>query len=182
MNKIAIDPIEVQFGLVHDCIRACVYADHIHQVPNKKDAWLSIMDMCYSDAIMSWNTIFGTNSQETHWKKLAAALPVPKQSQLKPFDKAMIIDYLNISDGEWNEYYKRMVDFRNHRLAHFQHTIIEQEPPNITWALHSAYLYREWLLSLLRAHQAAGVKMKITKTSGADMLALFKKQIEELCK
>ncbi len=90
MKKPKVDWIEVQFGLVHDCIRACIYADHIANAKPKEAAWLSIVDMCYSDAIISWNAIFGNNSQETHWEKLLEVLPPPLNSALKPFSKAII--------------------------------------------------------------------------------------------
>lgn len=181
-KKHVIDPIDVQFGLAHDCIRACVFADHINRTTHKSDAWWSIMDMCYSDAIVSWNAIFGSDSQSSHWKHLMEELRVPERAVLKPFCRAMIVNYLSTSEAAWRKYHKQMCDFRNNRLAHFRTDISGQEPPNVTWALHSAYLYREWLLSLLRAHQDAGRRIKITETSGPEMLALFRKQIEEVCK
>ena len=178
----AIDPLEVQFHLVHDCIRACVYADHIGRAGVKKDAWLSIGDMCYSYAILSWNHIFGTNSQQSHWKKLLANVPLPARSPLEPFGKAMIVEYLKTTDDEWDRYHAKMVEFRNDRIAHFDHSVVRDKSPNVTWALHSSYLYREWLLSLLRAHQASGRPIKITETTGEAMLALFRAQIEEVCR
>lgn len=178
----AIDPLAVQFHLVHDCIRACVYADHIRRAEIKKDAWLSIGDMCNSNAILYWNHIFGTNSQQSHWKKLLANVPLPERSPLKPFGKAMIVEHLKTNGDEWDRYHAKMVEFRNDRIAHFDHSVVRDNPPNITWALHSSCLYREWLLSLLGAHQASGRLIKITETTDLAMLALFRAQIEEVCR
>lgn len=172
----------VQFHLVHDCIRACVYADHIDRAEIKKDAWLTIGDMCYSDAILFWNHIFGTNSQQSHWKKLLANVPLPERSPLKPFGKGMIIEHLKTTSDEWDRYHAKMVEFRNDRIAHFDHSVVRETPPNITWALHSSCLYREWLLSLVRARQASGHPVKVTDTSGEAMLALFRAQIEQVCR
>ena len=177
-----IDPLEVQFGLAHDCIRACIYGNYIAKSNIKKDAWLSILDMCYSDAIISWNAIFEANSQNSHWKKLVMKAPAPERSTLKPFCKTMIIEYLETTETEWDSYHAMMVDIRNNRLAHFNHLKDIAEPPNITWALHSAYLYREWLLSLLRAYQKSGLPIKISETTGKEMLTIFNSQIEEICK
>lgn len=178
----AIDPLSVQFALAHDCIRACVYSDYIGRKRPDGTAWLSIGDMCYSDAILSWNALFGANSQESHWAKLMRKIPLPARSTLKPFGKKVIVEYLCTTEVEWGRYHAAMIDFRNTRLAHFNHSVIRDDPPNITWAMHSAYIYREWLLSLLRAHQASGQKIKITETTGQDMLAVFKAQVAEVCK
>lgn len=178
----AIDPLDVQFHLVHDCIRACVYADYIGRAKVKKDAWFSIADMCYSDAILSWNHIFGTNSQQSHWKKLVGNVPLPARSPLRSFGREMIIDYLKTTGNEWDRYHARMVEFRNDRIAHFDHTVVRDDLPNTSWALRSSYLYREWLLSLLRAHQASGRPIKITQTTGEEMLAVFKAQIAQICR
>jgi hypothetical protein len=177
-----IDPLEVQFHLVHDCIRACVYADYIGRLKPKATAWLSIADMLYGDAVMSWNAIFGTTSQETHWKKLAVQLVIPPGANLKPFGRGMIVEYLKTTEKEWAAFHASMIDFRNTRLAHFNHSVIREDFPHLTWVLHSSYLYREWLLSLLHARKNAGEKLTITDTTGTKMLELFKEQIAEICK
>ncbi len=176
-----IDPIHVQFNLLHDCIRASVFGDYIQRTKPKAQAWLSLCDMCYSDAVMSWNSIFGSDSQETHWKNLLKAVPLPERGTLKPFSKEMIIGYLKTNETEWARYHSSMVKFRNTRLAHFNHTVNLEEFPNITWAQHSAYLYREWLISLLMAYRASGQEINITETTGPQMLDLFKAQIAEIC-
>jgi hypothetical protein len=180
MNK--IDPLEVQFHLVHDCIRACSYADQIGRLKPKAAAWQSICDMLYADAVLSWNAIFGTTSQETHWKKLAEHLVIPPGANLKPFGRDMIVEHLKTTPKEWSAFHASMVDFRNTRLAHFNHSVVREEFPQLTWVMHSACLYREWLLSLLHARKKAGENLKITETTGAKMLELFKDQISEICK
>ena len=175
-----LDPLEIEFHLVHDCIRAAIYADYVVRIKPLKAAWLSISDMLYAEAVITWNVIFGTNSQELHWKKVTEKLPIPTNSKLKPFGKEMIIAYLGITKEEWGKYHSEMVDIRNERLTHFNYNIIRENMPNITWALNSAYLYREWLLSLLREYKNQGKNINITETTGEEMLKLFKKQIEEI--
>src|ERR1700690_561835 len=154
--KLVVDPVEVQFHLAHDCIRGCIYVEHIASVCAKNNAWVSICDMCYSEAIISWNQLFGTDSQEAHWKKLAEVLPIPAGAELEPFGMAMVVDGLNIAKDDWKKYHKEMVDFRNNRLAHFDFGFRYEGRPSLTWALQSACLYREWLLKLLRAYKAEG--------------------------
>lgn len=179
--KSAVDPIEVQFNLVHDCIRACVYVEHIASTSSKNNASLSILDMCHSEAIIYWNQIFGTDSQQAHWKKLSEKLPIPANAKLKPFGRAMVIDSLNITEDQWKKYHQEMVGFRNNRLAHFDVAVWYESPPNLDWALQSAHLYREWLLDLLRAYQAEGRDIGISKTTGEQMLDLFRSEIATIC-
>ncbi len=177
-----IDPLEVQFHLVHDCIRAITYADYVARKKPDAEAWLSITDMFYSEAIISWNIVFGTDSQELHWKNISKKLPIPKSSKLKPFGKEIIIEYLGITTDEWKQYHKEMVDIRNERLAHFNYNISQDTLPNVTWALRSSYLYREWLLSLLREYRKMGKSINVTETSGEEMIKMFENQIAEICK
>lgn len=73
-----------------------------------------------------------------------------------------------------------MVHFRNTRLAHFNYKLVHEEIPNLRWAMHSVYFYREWLLPLLRAQQQIDRNIKLTETKGPAMLALFKNQIAEI--
>ncbi|MCB4358292.1 hypothetical protein [Quatrionicoccus australiensis] len=178
----SIDSIEVQFGLAHDCIRACVFADHIARTKPQAEAWLSICDMCYSDAVMAWNSLFGANSQSSHWKKMAEILPIPSGSNLKPFGLSIILDYIRVTEDQWKQYHQDLVSFRNNRLAHFRTEISSVDVPNITWALHSACLYREWLIQLLKAQQHQGKNIKVTETTQEEMLATFRRQISEVCK
>ncbi|ACB35384.1 hypothetical protein Lcho_3124 [Leptothrix cholodnii SP-6] len=180
MKNVDIDPLDVQFGLAHDCIRACIFADHIQKTKPKASAWPSLLDMCYSDAIMSWNAIFGTDSQDSHWKNWVAKVSPPKNSPLRPFHRSMIVSCLNTTETAWMHYHQRMTEFRNKRLAHFVHAPVG-DPPNITWALHSACLYREWLISLVRAYQDAGFSVRASEKTGQEMLEQFRAQIAEIC-
>lgn len=181
-NATVVDPIKVQFNLAQDCVRACVYVEHIASVSSPHNAWVSIRDMCYSEAILSWNQIFGTDSQQAHWKKLSKALPIPVNAKLKPFGREMVIDGLSITKEQWSKFHKDMVAFRNNRLAHFDCCIRHENPPNLRWALQSACLYREWLLDLLRAYLAEGHEVGISKITGKQMLQFFRSEIVAICR
>ena len=177
----ALHQLEVQFDLTHDCIRACVYTDHIARIRPRGDAWLSICDTLYADAILSWNHLFGTNSQESHWKDWVKRAPVPASSRLKPFTASMVAQYLNTTLDDWATYHALLVDLRNNRIAHFNWKVVRSSLPNLTWAMHSAYLYREWLLQLLQAYRDGGVAVSITQTTSKAMVEGFKAQISEIC-
>lgn len=177
----AIDPLRVQFDLLHDCIRGCTYGDFIMRKPEKKDAWWSICDMCYADAVLSWNSIFGVDSQESHWKKFTEANPVPSGSRLKPFSSELIAQGLGISDQQWAEYWRQMGRMRNKRLAHFDHNAGLQQYPNITYALHSACFYRNWLRELIAEMHKTGESISFDGPTNDEMLSQFRTQIEAVC-
>lgn len=179
MNR--IKAIDAQFGLVHDCIRACVYADHIDRITHKKDAWLSLGSICYAEAIITWNHIFGANSQKSHWKRFTKLVPVPEGSRLKPFGPQVIACYLDIPVETWASYHASLVSVRNDLLAHFDHESKMGQLSNLTWAMHSAYLYRSWLISLLNEYCSRGCNIKVTSELGPEILDIFQRQISEVC-
>lgn len=182
MNPKSLHLIEQQFGLVHDCMRACVYGDYIERVAPKDEAWMSIRDMCYSDAIISWSSIFGVYSEETHWKKLVEQFECPKGERLRVFSSSSIEAYLGISHDEWQEFWKKVIDVRNHRIAHTVVSYRIEDLPNVTWLLSSSYIYREWLIELLKLGKRLGHDIKVTEQSSRWVIDNFKRQIREALK
>lgn len=181
MSK-GIDLIAVQFGLIHDCIRACVFCDYIMRKQEKQDAWWSIADMSYADAIVSWNGIFGVNSQESHWKKFTKQEAIPSESKLKPFSTELLLQHLGMSSNEWKKYWRTMTQMRNKRLAHLDHGFSMKSYPNITNAMHSACFYRTWLRTLIEEQQKFGESIAFDGPTNDELIQLFRSQIEEICK
>lgn len=171
-----MNELEIQFGIIHDCMRGTIYGDFLGRKELSNSAWPSIMDMCYADAIISWNQVFGQRSQDTHWSKFVKKLKLPEGTKLKPFTKQIILDYLEITDEEWKIYHCSMVKMRNIRIAHIN--ISESlDVPNTTWALHCCYIYREWLIQALHILKENGLDIKITEDKSKQVLLTFKEQI-----
>ena len=93
----------------------------------------------------------------------------------------MILEYIGATAEEWEKYHASMVDIRNERIAHFNLEFIQENFPNITWAIRSAYLYREWLISISLEYKKLGKQIDVTKTTGEEMIKLFVNQIAEIC-
>jgi hypothetical protein len=141
-----MNPLQQQFNLVHDCIRACVYCEHIHKQNTTSGAWLSLKGMCYSDAINTWNQLFGVWSQDTHWKKFVSILETDNYKGFDFFTKEKILDSLKISESQWSTFHQSMIDVRNTRIAHLNFSKKLDSLPNLEWVLLSACFYREWLV------------------------------------
>ncbi len=141
-----MSPLQQQFNIVHDCIRSCVFFDHIHRQKPIDGAWLSLKGMCYSDAIITWNKLFGVWGQETHWKKFVPTIKMPVNGEFEPFTKEKMIDAIDMTESQWTTFHQSMKDTRNTRIAHFNLTQELNSLPNIKWVLLSACFYREWLV------------------------------------
>lgn len=166
------------FGLADDCLRACVYADFIQrQNPYPDSAWSAMRDLCYSDAVITWNQLFGQKSQETHWSKLTSQIQIPAGDKLKPFNKQMIIDFLEISEQEWIDYHDLMVNMRNKRVVHLVAEFPLETMPNISKAMHCCYLYRDWLTEALHLGNRLGHKLTISDQRAQDVVKIFESQI-----
>jgi hypothetical protein len=181
MNN-GLDPLAIQFGLLHDCIRACIYADYIIRKEIKHDAWWSIADMCYADAVTSWNCIFGANSQESHWKKFVSQAAIPQKSNLKPFSRGLLVQHLGISESVWGEFWKSMTDVRNKEIAHIDPNHSFDHLPNTTLLLHSACCYRDWLIALMEEQRKSGKSISFEGPTNTEVIHLFKTQIKTACK
>ena len=177
----AVDPVDVQLHLVHDCLRACVYADHIARRGRPETAWLSLSDVLYAEAVICWNGLFGSYGQPSHWTQLTERLPVLDESNLRPFSAEIITEHLEVSTAEWGQYHRAMMDARNDWLAHFNWKAGVISPPSLSWAFQSACLYRTWILSLLQEYRAQGVDIEITETTSRDVADQFRGQIAEIC-
>ena len=175
-----MDSFSQQIGLVDDCLRAGVYADFLfRQRPPEGCAWLPIADMCYADLIISWNCLFGQNSQETHWKKFVDQIILTKEDNLKLFSKNMLLSYLDIDDEDWSAYHEEMKNTRNVRIAHLNTNVNIDVLPNITIAIHCCYLYRDWLMELLCVMQKRGIVVNVSQHRAKDAMQIYLQQIKK---
>ncbi|GAB0153227.1 hypothetical protein MnBA_26270 [Marinobacterium sp. BA1] len=140
-------------------------------------AWFAIGDMCYADAVISWNQLFGQRSQETHWSRLTEKIKIPEGDKLRPFGRDMIIEYLSISNEEWVRYHKEMVDMRNMRIAHLNLSQTVDVIPNLTKAMRCSYLYRDWLTEALHLGKRLGIDINISSQRAKDASEIFRSQI-----
>jgi hypothetical protein len=158
-----------------------VYADFIaRQKPSEDSAWLGILDICYADAIISWNQLFGTRSQETHWSKFVSRIPIPEGERLIPFTKELIIKNLKITEKQWEEFHQQMLTFRNIRLAHFNIVEITKGFPEMKLMVEACGFYREWLIQALKMGKRLGYHgADITDEKLKDVIESFSSAIRK---
>jgi hypothetical protein len=172
-----MSPIQQQFNIVHDCIRACVFFDHIYRQKPTNCAWHSLKGMCYSDAIITWNKLFGVWSQETHWKNFVSTIKIPVNGEFELFTKEKMIDAIEMTESQWDTFHQSMLDTRNTRVAHLNLTQEIDSLPKLKWVILSACFYREWLVQVLKKDKAIDFSKNIAEQSSSWVVNDFYEQI-----
>lgn len=104
----------------------------------------SICNALLSDATISWCKVFGANAEKTHWK---VAVDDPSRF------KGLLLRELNISEKEFQDYWREMMDFRNNVIAHFNSFHFESgSTPSFDIAMKSSAIAHKHLLSYFTKH------------------------------
>lgn len=141
---------KIQMGLALDVIRASVFADHIAQLSTREHAWPALHDMCYVDAVNTWNQLFGDTKQASHWSHYQKEFLLPaKLPGYQPFSARLICEFLGTDRPRWDSFVRGMIDARNKRVAHLDHRVENVELFRLDWALFSSIAYRDWMLGVM---------------------------------
>lgn len=84
--------------------------------------WVLTLNSHIKESILMWCQVFGTRSNETHWKK---AFKIA--SDTDDVLNKMLID-LKITLEDWEEHHSKMVLFRNDFVAHYKESYNEAVP------------------------------------------------------
>lgn len=109
------------------------------------ELWTKTIDAYLLRAVVDWCMIFGSDSNEIHWKKV-----VPDKSDQEDFRSRLLRD-LGMTKAEWDCYWYGMKTFRNdfatHRPANSPHPAVPKMEP----ALRAVIAYDEWLRGIMHA-------------------------------
>ncbi len=96
-----------------DCIyHYCAYIElskNFDHLKGDKEFWVYTCDAHFQMIVVRWCMIFGSYSNETHWKKL--------KLDEKEFSEYLLKE-LQISLAEWYIYWVKMKNFRDEYIAH----------------------------------------------------------------
>ncbi len=97
----------------------------------KQNFWIYINNNAIDMAILDWCHLFGSHSDQLHWKRI-----------IKDIDKfrGNLFKFLKISESTWRTYRENLKSYRDKNVAH-----IEVMPlvnvPDLTFALDSVIFY-----------------------------------------
>lgn len=98
--------------------------------------WRVIYGNLIDIAVQDWCKIFGSNKEQTHWKKL-----VKDESKFRNG----LLTALEIDRPTWNNYCETMMSYRNQRVAHHDFDATPEKYPDLDLALRSSYFYYGYL-------------------------------------
>ncbi|WP_079504500.1 hypothetical protein [Mesobacillus jeotgali] len=99
-----------------------------------QEFWVLTINSHYFQAINLWCMIFGTNNNETHWRKLGDF------GDFKP----VILDRLKIEQNDYDLYWKSITDWRNQYSAHRVPGFLKPTP-ELKLARSVALVYEDWI-------------------------------------
>jgi len=111
----------------------------------QSELWTRTIDSYLLRAVIDWCMIFGTDSNEIHWKRV-----VPDKSDQEAFRKRLLSD-LRMTGAEWKDYWSGVTTFRNdfasHRPGKSPHPCV----PQMETALRAVISYDEWVRGVMHA-------------------------------
>lgn len=95
-------------------------------------------------AVLEWCKVFGSDGEETHWKKI-----VPSTEQ--DLFRNNLFTSLGITPEQWATYWTEMKEYRDSLVAHHIELNGVQSYPDLDIALRSSFFYYSYLIRELRS-------------------------------
>lgn len=114
-----------------------------NELNTESEFWTYTIDAHIVRSIIDWCMVFGTDSNEVHWKKVA----------VNDFTQSDFRDYLlkaiGLSLKQWRDFRSNMMDFRN---KYATHNVVPYPPtPTMDTALRVAVTYDNWFRDRVNA-------------------------------
>ena len=110
----------------------------------KSEFWTRTIDAHLLRAITDWCMVFGTDSNQIHWKKVVA----DEEAQSRFRSRLLSVGF---TKEQWDNYWSEMTTFRNNFTVH--RIVAEKYPtvPKMDTALLIATTYDDWFRSSVEA-------------------------------
>ena len=135
--------LKKQYPILHDYIYHYIaYKELISVIEQLKgdEFWIRTTDAHIKTAIISWCMVFGSDSNETHWKKL-----IINEREIKCKDfRNNILKECNLNSNGWDSYWKELKNYRNDFVAH-RKLEFDQPTPFLDISYKVATLFDLWV-------------------------------------
>jgi hypothetical protein len=132
-------------GFVHHLAYYRVLSKHYGEASKKSEFWTNTIDAHILRAIIDWCMVFGTDSNEIHWKRV-----VPDEAEQLSF-REHLLKNAGMSELQWASYWQSMSDFRNEYAAHKKAQGDYPPVPMMDMALQVAFAYDDWFRNTVQA-------------------------------
>ncbi len=146
-NHFNFDLVLKQLHKLHYCTRHLIYyrtlKSEIDQYNfNKSRFWGLTADAHVQMFIIEWCKIFGTDSEDCHWKN---AINNSTEKKIIENDfRNRIYKKTGFNSTSWKKYHKEILDLRNKYIAHLEN-LSRPGFPLLDNALNIIYVYDEWV-------------------------------------
>ena len=134
---------EHQYGVMANFIHHIAYwrccSKEYQKSGIRSELWAKTSNAHLLLAVVNWCMVFGTDSNEIHWKKVV----IDKADQ-NDFRRRLLAD-LEMTKREWDEYHGSMTLFRNTFAVHLSSNSPYPTLPMMDPAMRTAFSYDEWL-------------------------------------
>jgi hypothetical protein len=144
----------------------------------KNEYWALTCDAHLLQATILWCMVFGSDAQSAvHWKRLATTESVSAELR-KDFRKHLLRD-IRLSQSEWQNYWEKIIDFRNNYAAHRALSPYDKPVPEFDTALAVAHSYDGWVRRVVQPATLAepllsAFEARLTRTTAELVRKLLK--------
>jgi hypothetical protein len=117
----------------HRALRQCYEESKV-----ESEFWTRTISVHLLKAIVDWCMVFGTDSNDVHWKKVA--IDVEAQNSFR----SHLLNVTGMTEERWHAYWSRMTTFRNDFIAHKVVATNYPSVPVLDMALLVATAYDDW--------------------------------------
>lgn len=102
--------------------------------------WIIAANDCFDMAVLNWCKLFGSDSEDMHWKKIFA---------YKDGFRRFLFSQSRLNEREWAGYHEELTEYRNKWIGHFDGEFRPARHPDLQPALDSVIAFYQYLLSKL---------------------------------
>ena len=128
------------YSILNDIVYYYIAYKELHNEYQKmkgdREVWVYTCDAYFQMAFLKWCNVFGTDKNDTHWKKIGF--------DVNDF-KNILLSKINIGEEEWSSYREAVKDFRNNYIAHSHIGGYKYPVPKFDIALKAVLFLDEWL-------------------------------------
>lgn len=101
-----------------------------------------LCNVLVADVVIRWCKVFGTDSEEMHWKNLI------NENEVKDFRTMMHVSAKK-TPKEFEAYWRQMKEIRNDACAHFTYKYVGKKAPSFETAIDSASAAHSYFVNIL---------------------------------
>ena len=129
---------QVIVSFVHHLAYYTVLKRCYDESEQESEFWTRTIDAHLLRAMIDWCMVFGTDSNQIHWKRVAA------DDEAQRSFRRHLLCAIDLTREQWETYWSDMTTFRNKFAAHRIVAPVYPSVPNMDVALLAATTYDDW--------------------------------------